>query len=330
METCRAVRSAIPATLLCFALWSALLASPVTARNIDREAVEAAQLGDTRASGPSPAIVKAMVLLDRAGFSPGVIDGLEGDNFAKALRAFQREHGLDATGRLDETTWELLTEDDGSVLRRHTIERDDVEGPFLREVPDSLEEMAKLDRVSYTGPAEKLAERFHMGVELLRALNPDTPLDEAGADIVVADVDRAADARVVRIEVDKGERALRAYDESGELVAFYPATVGSDERPAPSGVYEVTAVAGEPNYTYRPDLDFEGAPDKTLVVPPGPNGPVGSTWIDLSKEGYGIHGTSDPAMVGKDFSHGCVRLTNWDAEHLARMVDKGTKVAFLD
>jgi lipoprotein-anchoring transpeptidase ErfK/SrfK len=291
-------------------------------------------------------MLKAQILLDRARFSPGAIDGRDGDNVRQALAAFAGEHGLKADGELNEEVWAKLAETSPDpVLIEYTIAEDDVKGPFEKKIPQKFEDMAKLSRLSYTGPEELLAEKFHVTEELLKALNPKKPLDEAGTVIIVpnvldpADRDRAA-ARaaraemkglVGRIEVDKKGHALRAFGKDGKLVAYYPASIGSTEKPAPSGEHKVVAVAENPTYTYNPDYKFKGVKaDKKLTIKPGPNNPVGAVWIDLSIESYGIHGTPEPRKVGKSYSHGCVRLTNWDVKELARMVEKGTTVAFLD
>jgi len=282
----------------------------------------------------TPIMVKLQVLLDRAQFSPGLIDGRRGSNVSQALAAYEAAHGLKADGRLDDKIWQTLTEADTEpVLEDYTITEKDVEGPFVKEIPKDFEAMAKLDKLAYSSPAELLAERFHIGEDLLKALNPDADLAKAGTRIVVPKLakDRKGE-KVARIEVDKKEKVVRAFDKDGKIVGFYPATIGSRDTPAPSGTYKVRAVAENPTYYYDPtDLSFKGVETKeSLKIAPGPNNPVGSVWIDLTKETYGIHGTPDPASIGKTSSHGCVRLTNWDARTLSKMVSKGTVVEFRD
>ena len=295
-----------------------------------------------KAPAVSPVILKAQILLGRARFSPGAIDGQDGENVRKALMAFEAERGLRPDGELDQEVWAKLVETSGEpALIEYTITNEDVKGPFEKKIPSKFEEMAELSRLSYTGPEELLAEKFHVTEELLKALNPKTPLDKAGTRIVVPNLPeepkRARAARgeikglVGRIEVDKNGRALRAFDKEGKFVAFYPASIGSADKPAPSGEHQVRAIAENPDYTYNPDYNFKGVKaDKKFTIKPGPNNPVGAVWIDLSIESYGIHGTPEPRRVGKSYSHGCVRLTNWDVRELARMVEKGTVVAFLD
>jgi lipoprotein-anchoring transpeptidase ErfK/SrfK len=285
------------------------------------------------ARAPSPVVLKAQVLLDRQGFSPGAIDARAEDNFAKALVAFQQAHDLAPSGKLDADTWsQLAGGNDVPALVDYPITDDDVKGPFTPEIPKKLEDMSTLEHLAYTGPVQLLAEKFHVSQALLRQLNRGRALDRAGSVIVVPNVrgSRSDDA-VARVEVDKKAKAVRAFAADGTLVAFYPASIGSQEKPAPSGTFRIRGVAEHPTYHYDPKFHFKGVKaQQPFTIRPGPNNPVGAVWIDLSKPSYGIHGTPDPTKIGKTQSHGCIRLTNWDALDLAHRVHKGVQVAFLD
>lgn len=281
--------------------------------------------------GRRNALIRAEVLLARAHFSPGVIDGLDGDNLKNAISAFETARGLSADGTMSQQVWDALAADDRPVLTDYVIAPEDAQGPFLAKIPTDYAELAKLDRVGFTSPAEALAEKFHMDEGLLKRLNPGVDFGKAGTKIVVAALgpDRLA-APVTRIEVDKSLRQVRAYGADGTLEAVYPATVGSTERPAPTGTFAVKGVASNPTYTFDPSrLTFGKASYGKLTIKPGPNNPVGSTWIDLTVPTYGIHGAPDPRLVGKVASHGCVRLTNWDAKQLGQAVKKGAAVDFV-
>lgn len=274
-------------------------------------------------------VLAAQVLLDRSRHSPGVIDGYMGGNTARAIRAYQRANGLSVTGELDDALLERLrSENGGELLKRYTLTQEDVSGPFV-DVPSSMTGKAKLDRVAYERPSEKIAEKFHMDEDFLRALNPNAAFGSAGTEIVVvAGRDDSGLSAVARVEIDKSRNAVRAYADGGKLLATYPATVGSSTFPSPNGAMEVRAVAPDATYHFSPE-GRDWGPDEKLTIAAGPNNPVGGIWIDLTKDGYGIHGSPDPHLIGKTNSHGCVRLTNWDAEELAQAVSQGTKVEFV-
>lgn len=276
-------------------------------------------------------LIRAQVLLDRAHFSPGVIDGRNGENVRNAIAAYERANNLAADGLLDAEVWARLTADGGPILMDYVITEADAKGPYTAEIPTEYADMAKLDRLGYTGPLEALAERFHMDQALLQALNPGVDFAQAGTKILVAAASpQALPAKVAAIEVDKALKQVRAFDAAGKLVAAYPATVGSADMPTPTGELAVRTIAPAPTWTYDPTkLNFGDKSAGKLVIKAGPNNPVGAVWIDLTKETYGIHGAPEPKLVGKAASHGCVRLTNWDAVQLSKAVEQGTKVTFV-
>ena len=275
-----------------------------------------------------PAIVRLQILLDQIGASPGVVDGFDGDNVRKAVLAAEVMLGLPADGTLDPDLLAGL-ETGQPVIGAYTITPEDV-AALVPAIPDDYAEKALRDFLGYTSVRETLGERFHMDVDLLDALNPGAGY-VAGEAVLVAAYGPDREGDVVRIEADKSLRQVRGYAADGRLVVAYPATIGSDDNPSPSGVHVVEAIAPMPNYTYNPTINFQqGDNAQVLTIPPGPNGPVGSMWIDLSEPTFGIHGTPEPALIDKTGSHGCVRLTNWDAEELSRLVQPGIEVAFLD
>ncbi len=331
---------------LALGLAAASGASPAVALSAAEVNEAAVKPGPVAGEGIEPAVLRAQILLDRLRFSPGSIDGRVGDNFTRALDAFASANGLPPAGKLTpELFGALVGSYGGPALVSYRIGEADVKGPFLKKLPTDFEDMAELDALSYTSALEGLAERFHASPRLLEALNPKADFETAGQELTVPaarqDPDPSAitnrnvsagaggQAPVVRIEVDKTNRMLRAYGRDGKVIATYPATIGSEEKPAPSGRFEIRATARNPTYTYDPDYAFKGVKTKKkLTIPAGPNNPVGAVWLDLTAESYGIHGTPEPERIGKTFSHGCVRLTNWDVKDLASIAGKGTAVEF--
>lgn len=270
-------------------------------------------------------MMATQVLLDRAGFSPGEIDGRGGRNTQTAIRAFEKANHTTIAQALVAAT------DPPTIV--YTISEADAGVPTVASIPEDMMEKAKLKRLEYTSVLEMLAERFHASPALLKRLNPAAKFT-AGEQITVPNVHVVSEAEGkpiagIVVRVSKQTSALTVTDAAGKVIMHAPVTSGSHRDPLPIGSWTVTAVARNPTFNYNPDLFWDADPKHAkATIPPGPNGPVGVVWIDLNKPHYGIHGTPEPGTVGHTTSHGCVRLTNWDALKLAAMVGKGTKVEF--
>ncbi len=283
-----------------------------------------------------PSVLQAQILLDRALFSPGILDGRWGKNTSKAVYWFQEREGLSATGEVDQRTLARLRELAGGsepFVVAHRLRAEDVEGPFVN-IPDDIYEKAEMECMCYESLAEKLGELFHTSPAVLRKLNPSVELTalSAGDEIMVPNT-RAQEAgtgiSVARIVVSDGGHYVHAIDESGRIAFHFPSTLGADYAPSPTGNFEVTSITKRPTWHYQPEILDRVDPSKPdAVIPPGPNNAVGLVWMDLSKPHYGIHGTSAPATIGYAESNGCVRLTNWDALFLADRIEEGTPVEF--
>lgn len=308
------------------------------------------------ASAPAiPAVTEALqlqVTLDRAGFSPGVIDGTMGLNTRRALDAYTKQQGGGGTSPIE-------------ALTAYRITPEDAAGPFTADIPSDLVEQSKLPALGYRSVVELVAERFHSTPALIQRLNPDATF-AAGEEILVPNVEPlaipspAAEPEAPKVEggstapasqaegtsgktaaaelkarpdvvvtVSKSTSALTVKDAGGSVVMYAPVTTGSERDPLPIGEWKVNGVQLNPPFHYNPDLFWDADPTHSKAkIPPGPNNPVGLVWIDISKEHYGLHGTPEPAAIGRAQSHGCVRLTNWDALKLAGLVKPGTKVVF--
>jgi lipoprotein-anchoring transpeptidase ErfK/SrfK len=289
-------------------------------------------------AAPISDVLVAQIMLDRAGFSPGEIDGRQGTNLRRALAAFQRAHSLQPTGRMDEPTWTSLLSRAGGAppLVTYVIDEADVVGPFTGEIPRDLMAQAKLDALGFSSPLESLAEKFHASPKLIASLNPGATFDRAGDRILVPNV-MAIDPLALlpgatpqaTIVVSKATSALTVEDPAGQVLFYAPVTTGSRHDPLPIGTWKVTGVHRNPPFHYNPDLFWDANPKHAKArLAPGPNNPVGTVWIDLTKEHYGIHGTPEPGRIGHVESHGCVRLTNWDAQEVAQWARPGTQVVF--
>jgi lipoprotein-anchoring transpeptidase ErfK/SrfK len=310
-------------------------AKPLTSAQQTASAINDADLSKITppATGPGaydPATLRLQVLLDRARFSPGVIDGRANDNLRRAVAAFQAANGIQGDGTPTKQIGDLLTKaDPRPAMRNYIIDADAVAGPFTPDIPKDFPGMARLMLMGYRGPAEELAEAFHMQVDLLVALNPGATF-RAGTTLLVAD--RGGDdlgADLGALEVDKAAGVIKASGKDGKLLSVYPASMGSPTCPAAAGTLEVRTVFAQPTYSYDSDsLAVAGAVRGRTEIAAGPNNPLGVVWINLSKDGFGIHGAPDPDVVGKPQAHGCIRLTNWDARELARGVSPGVKVVF--
>lgn len=323
------MKTALPMSLLALAISF----GGAAARELRPEAINTASIASIGAekpapADPDPAIVRLQVLLDRAGASPGVIDGLSGENVNKAVAGFEAMNDLPVDGRLDAEVVSRL-EGNAPIVESYVVSADDAKG-LVDKIPEDYGEKAKMQSLGYTSVAEKLSERFHMGIDLVNALNP-TSQFAPGDTVWVVTPGPPREGKVKTIEANKKTGQVLAFAGDGSLLAVYPATIGSEDNPAPSGKHKVKGVARMPVYRYDPKRNFkQGKNDKVLTIPKGPNGPVGTVWIDLTEPTYGIHGTPEPKLIDKVGSHGCVRLTNWDAEELAGMVKPGVLVDFVN
>ena len=290
------------------------------------------------------------VALDRAGFSPGVIDGRKGQNTDRAAEAYRQQHGADI-------------EPSAEPLVQYQVTAEDTAGPFAQTIPDDLIEQSKLPALSYRSVEEELGERFHTTADVLKRLNPAATF-AAGDTILVPNVEPfqlpapaaettspnpvaakgadagrsrpagttgATEAPAVVVRVSRAASALTVTGQDGKIVFYAPVTTGSEKDPLPVGEWKVNGVQYNPAFRYNPALFWDADPSHTKAkIPPGPNGPVGVAWIDISKEHYGLHGTPEPSQIGRTESHGCIRLTNWDVMRLAKLVRPGAPVIFTE
>jgi lipoprotein-anchoring transpeptidase ErfK/SrfK len=269
------------------------------------------------------AVLRAQILLARAHFSSGEIDGKSGSNLRKAISAFQKARELSVTGTVDAATWQTLSADSAPALVNAVITPEDVAGPFI-EIPDDIAEKSKLPALSYTSPLEGLGEKYRSSPALLAQLNPGVAFDRAGVTILAPNTVFPPPGPAARVVVSKTDTSVTALDSAGKVLSYYPATIGSEHDPLPIGEWKILGVSRNPPFHYNPQLFWDArSEDKKSRIAPGPNNPVGVAWIDLSKPHYGIHGTSEPSRVGKSESHGCIRLTNWDVWELQQMVSPG-------
>lgn len=276
------------------------------------------------------AVVRAQVLLDRAHFSVGQIDGQLGNNMQSALKAFRMQRGLTPGTGIDKGVWQALDEDTAPALTTYAITAGDLKGPF-EKVPLDMMEQAKLSYLGYASALDELSERFHISPELLRKLNPGKRFTTVDETIRVPAVSTGLSGEAARVVVSKSGNTVTALDANGSIIAQFPCSSGSEHDPLPIGEWKVVGITKNPVFYYNPELFWDAKPDDAkATIAAGPRNPVGVVWIDLSKEHYGIHGTPEPASIGHTQSHGCIRLTNWDASQLAGVVKAGTPVSLVE
>lgn len=301
-------------------------------------------------------ILHVQVILDKLGFSPGMLNGTESESLTNALRGFQQARGLEETGAIDADTLMQLYQYRGwRPTKQMRLSAELFDGPFLNPIPDDPQAQSKLDALPYRSPIEKVAEMFHTTPAVLVALNGRDAAFGPGAVVTLPNalpvardypgnfdpewrrvigglnVDSTGAGQAARVTVSRAEGVVKVWNEQDELIAQFNATLGSSQFPLPIGEWEINGVSFNPDWRFDPDLIANTRPGaEVAIVPPGPNNPVGVVWIDLSKEHYGIHGTPEPQDIGQGASNGCIRLTNWDAARLALMVGPGVPAIFTE
>ena len=326
-------------TLLCLVASAAIFLGTSTSIAANRPTPSVRSIGPTE--------LEMQVLLDRANFSSGEIDGKGGKNSREALAAFQTARGIAPGARSRKAVLKALGAGVVKPIVSYTITAEDAAGPFLKTIPEDATEQSKLPGLYYTSVLEELGARFHSAPALLKRLNPRARFitgehirvpNVLGAEQAAPDAARAAavdgkrvpaQTGAVKIVVSKKASVLRVYDREGQVIFYAPVTSGSEHDPLPFGNWVITDVVRNPTYNYNPDLFWDADPANAKVkIAAGPNNPVGVVWMGINVPHYGIHGTPEPGEIGHSQSHGCVRMTNWDAARVADLVRDGTPVVF--
>ncbi|MGA2078601.1 MAG: L,D-transpeptidase family protein [Terriglobia bacterium] len=308
---------------------TAAVASESSAASINRAAIVRVGSGSS-----GPAVLRLEILLDRAHFSCGEIDGRYGQNLKNAIEAYQLANQLSVDGVVGPSMWQLLNQDSADAVIEHTISAEDIAGPFDKNIPTDWVARSKLKGMYYASPLQEFTGKYHATEALLRRLNPGQSFDSVGQEILVPNVitpraGRAASVVVTGLATKDPVRAasVEALGSAGKVLFYATANIGGAHDPLPVGKWKVTDIVHNPWYNYNPNLFWDADDANAKVkIPPGPNGPVGLVWIGISKPHYGLHGASDPGLIGRTHSDGCIRMTNWDALELAKLVGVGTPV----
>ncbi|EOQ64878.1 hypothetical protein F935_00530 [Acinetobacter calcoaceticus ANC 3811] len=310
---------------------AASTAPATTAASWTLDSLNSAEWSENISKGQLPVYARAHVMLNNAHASPGAIDGMSGKNTLKAISSFQQMNGLSATGDLTKETWDaLVAKQNKPAFIEYTISDADLKGPYAESIPSDYALQAKMKGLYYTRVTEMLGEKFHIDEGFLKKLNPTATFKKVGEKIIVPNVRNDLPEDIHLIIAHKGAKQLYLFNSRNQMIASFPATIGSTDTPSPAGTYKVVGVARNPWYSYSPSNFVQGKNLKPLSLPPGPNAPVGNIWIGLSKKSFGIHGTPNPSLISKTASHGCIRLTNWDANDLGNKVRSGVTVKFLE
>lgn len=312
-------------------LWQAVAVFALAASTSGTFAARAArqQAPADAAAGVAP--LAWQIALDRVGFSPGLVDGKPGAKTVLATKEFQKARGLPPTGKPDEATVAALNL---PAALTTTYAVTDADQQAVTGTPKDWNEKAAMRYLGYASLVEVVGERFHTSRKCLESLNPAVNFDrlKVGDQLTVPAVEEPSDlGRVARLEINLGEKAIRAFDRQDHEVALFHCSIAKDVEKRPTGSARVVVVTPNPAYTFDPKMwpDVTNVTHK-LLIPPGPRNPVGMCWVGLSLPGYGIHGTPNPEMIGKTGSHGCFRLTNWDAVRLGRITVAGVPVKFIN